>query len=81
MQTHGEYPGAPTGNYKVIVTKEEIVYDNSDPPQISGRFNHIEKKYQTNQSTDLTLEVTPATKSVELKVGKAVREAIAGPPG
>jgi hypothetical protein len=81
MRTHGEYPGAPTGNFKVIVNKEEIVYNNSDPPQITGRFNHIEKKYTTNQNTDLILEVKPDTKSAEFKVGKPVREAIAGPPG
>ena len=81
MRTYGEYPGAPIGNYKVIANKEEITYDNSDPPQITGRFNRIEKKYNTIQGTDLTLEVKPDTKSVELNVGKAVREIMAGPPG
>ena len=81
MRTHGEYPGAAAGNYKVVVDKEEVVYNNAEPPQITARFNHIEKKYTRISSTDLTLEVKPDTKSVELSVGKAVREAIAGPPG
>lgn len=80
IRTYGEYSGAPTGNYKVVVNKEEIVYDNGNPPQITGRFNHIEKKFTTTQ-TELTLDVKPDTKSAELKIGKQVREAIAGPPG
>ena len=75
-------PGAPTGNFKVIVNKEEIVYfDHVDPPQIKERYNHVERKYTMLPTTTLTVDVKPDTKSVELKVGKAVREAIAGPPG
>jgi len=81
MRTYGEYNGVPVGNYQVIVNKEENVYDNSVPPQIKESFNLIEKKYNAPHTTDLTVEVKPDTKSVELKVGKAVREAIARVPG
>ena len=82
IQAQGEFPGAPAGNYKVVVNKMELVYGEETPDApapITGRFNHVEKKYTMIQSTDLTLEVKPDTKSAELKVGKAVREAIAGP--
>ena len=82
IRTHGEFPGAPTGNFKVIVNKEEVITDDSSyPPRITARYNHVEKQYTTVQNTPLIVDVKPDTKSVELKVGKKVREAIAGPPG
>ena len=81
MITYGEYPGAPEGNFKVIVNKEENVFDNADPPQIKERYNLIERKYTLIQDTPLTLEVKKDTKVKELTVGKAVREALIGPPG
>ena len=81
IRTQGEFPGAPAGNYKVVVSKVELVYGQGDPPPITDRFNLIEAKYTAIPTTDLTLEVKPDTKSAELSVGKPVREAIAGPPG
>jgi hypothetical protein len=79
MQTYGEYPGAPAGNYKVVVNKSEDIYDD-DRKQVKESFSYVEKKYTSIQSTNLTLEVKPEAQTIELKVGKAVREAVAGPP-
>lgn len=81
IRAQGEFPGAPIGNYKVVVNKVEVVYGEGDPPPITGRFNLIESKYTMVPSTTLTLEVKADTKSAELKVGQPVRDEVAGPPG
>ncbi|MDR1384561.1 MAG: hypothetical protein LBJ67_12065 [Planctomycetaceae bacterium] len=80
LKTHGEYSGAPTGTYKIVVTKEEIVYDKSNPPQIIGRFHLVESKYANIVTTPLTIEVKPDTKSIEFDLGKVVHEKMETPP-
>ncbi|MDR1142095.1 MAG: carboxypeptidase-like regulatory domain-containing protein [Planctomycetaceae bacterium] len=74
LKTYGEYDGAPAGNYKVVVSKEEIVYDTSTPPQITGRFQLVERKYSSIQETPLMVDVNQDTEEITFDVGKSVRE-------
>lgn len=79
--TYGQFPGAPEGNYKVVVTKTETVNDMTvDPPKVLGVFSYIEKKYTQSSSTELTLDVKADTKTATFDVGKAVKDKQAAPP-
>jgi hypothetical protein len=80
LKTHGEYPGVPVGKYKVVVTKEDLVYNQSTPPQIIGRFHLVESQYANIVTTPLTIEVKPDTKSAEFDLGQSVREKMETPP-
>ena len=79
MKTHG-FPGAPIGSYKVVVSKEEIIYDNSTPPNVTERLNLVEKKYTSIRETDLKADVAEGMPTMTFDVGKAVREKMATPP-
>ena len=79
MKTHG-FPGVPVGSYKVVVSKEEIVYDNGTPPNVTDRLNLVEKKYTNIRETDLKADIAEGTATITFDVGKAVREKMATPP-
>ena len=79
MKTHG-FPGSPIGPYKVVVSKEEIGYDNGDPPQVTSRLNLVLQKYTGVSTTDLKIDVTADMKTAEFDVGAPVREEMATPP-
>ncbi|MDR1959855.1 MAG: hypothetical protein LBQ54_12565 [Planctomycetaceae bacterium] len=74
--TTENHDGVPLGKYKVTIEKEEIVYDDSNPPQITGRIPLIEKWYSEIQTTPLTLEVTPDVEKITFDIGQTVCENI-----
>jgi hypothetical protein len=76
IQTYGEFKGAPVGNYKIVISKEELVYDTSTPPKITERFHLVESKYTNVQQTPLSIDVKPDTGKATFDVGKSVREKI-----
>jgi len=84
VQTHGKFPGAPAGKYKIIVSKTENGTAGQAPvdmftPQMVQTFNLIDPIYANSATTILTLEVESSkTKKPypSFDLGEKVREAV-----
>ena len=84
VQTHGKFPGAPAGKYKVTVSKTESGPVGPAPvdmftTQITQTFNLINPEYAAPATTTLTVEVE-ASKSKKtyppFELGEKVREPV-----
>lgn len=87
LVTHGEYPGAPEGKYKLCVSK--IIHDDdvpvpSDPGEIPAwrekmkndppkTHTYVEEQYGSARTTPLRVEITSGSnKDFTFDLGKAI---------
>lgn len=82
MHTHGAYPGAPEGEFKVTITKNVVETAAIDPNAsasvtVSGgsSYDLVDASFKTKDSTPLSIVVSGKT-SEEFDVGAAVRDAV-----
>lgn len=88
LVTHGQFPGAPTGKYKVIVNKyerPESKYQNPTPGQSEDDFKALKEsedltayelvdpKYGKADTSDAIVEITDASPTASVDVGDPVR--------
>ena len=77
--TYGQFPGIPTGNYKVCITKQvlEGEMDYSDPASPRGNqqlFEVIDPVFKSGDTTTLQMEVAPKGKNhFDFDVGQPVK--------
>ena len=74
IKTHGDFPGAPAGNYKVTVLKREIEKSGGE-----GNFTEyylVESLYEAAETTPLQVEVGSETKEAEFDVGQSIRKKV-----
>jgi hypothetical protein len=86
LLTHGKFPGAPVGEYKIVVTKTEpsdkdLLKPNSDyNPEVHvvrskiTLFSFIEKQYTDITTTPLTIVIEKGKNVHNFDLGKAVYE-------
>ena len=77
VATYGQYPGAPLGEYKVTVTKNEQIMVAPSSAMGPGKFDTytlVETEFTREDTTPLTLHVVKGTKKYQVEVGKPVRE-------
>ena len=86
--TQGLFPGAPEGEYKVVVTKEEVVSEQTGTtvvrqgefgeetitPTIETVFTLVEKEYTDAATTPLSITIGKKGNNQTLDCGKPVRE-------
>ena len=86
--TQGLFPGAPEGEYKVVLSKEESVSESIGPvvapdpkadfiigtPSILTVFTLVEKQYTDAQTTPLSLTISSKGNDQQFDCGKPVRE-------
>ena len=76
VATYGQYPGAPLGEYKVTVTKNEQVMVAPPSAMGPGRFDTytlVEREFTQEDTTPMTLQVVKGTKKYQIDVGEPVR--------
>ena len=79
VQTHGKFPGAPAGKYKVTVSKTESGPVGPAPvdmftTQVTQTFNLVDPDYANSATTTLTVEVEAGKKAYPpFELGKKVR--------
>ena len=72
LRTHGRYPGAPAGKYKVCVTK--TMTDDEPLKNGSKRSYHvIGPEYDNPANTPFELEITSGKNAFEFNVPKTVK--------
>ena len=86
IRTMTQFDGAPEGSYKITVikTEEEKTGEVVKMSEVDGgatvpvvkTYNVVDKKYQSPQNSDLTLDVKSGKNVKTFEVGKAVRELI-----
>ena len=86
--TQGLYPGAPEGEYKVVVSKEESVSEQVGPAIVrQGEFgeetitptrltvySHVEKDFTDTATTPLSITISKKGNNQKFDCGKPVRE-------
>ncbi len=80
IYTHGQYAGAPEGNYVVTVTKQvveqaEVALSPSVMTQGGKAYDLVEEQYGSRDKSPLTLEVSGKT-TEKFDVGAAVRNEV-----
>ena len=87
--THAQFPGAPAGEYKIVVSKTESYQERPAQPKPGGDgtemipgtpiqiFGLVELQYIDIKTTPLTMTVKKGKNSKDIDVGKAIREKIA----
>ena len=84
IRTHGQYPGAPQGQFKVVVSKTEMEgggggYDETVPAkdrkplEPTKVYTLVAKEYTTRESTPLEIVIDGKKKSESFDIGKAER--------
>ena len=77
IKTHGDFPGAPAGKYKVTVMKQESDTNfEGQKPAMEGEvvgYYLVDPLYESEQTTTLLVEVGSGTKEATFDVGKPVR--------
>lgn len=88
LVTHGQYPGAPEGKFKVVVNKREepvSKYHTTAPGQTEEEFKAlkaaedltayelVDKKFGSAATTDAIVEFSEAKANATVDVGQAVR--------
>lgn len=83
--THGQFPGAPEGDYIIVITKEENeqeksdrkVYDDLgneiDAGGMISTFTCVEKEYTDAKTSPLKYAVIKGKNTREFECGKAIR--------
>jgi len=88
MFTQGLYAGAPEGDYKVVISKEEEVVEEAGPTVVrQGEFGEetftptrimvyslVEKEYAEAETTPLTITVGKKGNDQKFECGTSVRE-------
>ncbi len=80
--TYGQYPGAPEGEYKVVLNKVEIVGEanSEDGTAVQTEpieyYSLVETDYTTEEKTPLSLTVGKKSVSETFDVGKETRELV-----
>lgn len=82
--THGDFAGAPLGQYKVTITKN-VIENAPTPEQLNNpnfagpmgeAYDYVDLQYKTKASTPLSLEITTGKNSQEYDVGPSIREKV-----
>ena len=69
LKTHAQFPGAPLGEYQVVVLKtEEVPKGNT-----VDVFTLIDKKYAENDSTPLSITIGKKKNAEQFELGAATR--------
>jgi len=84
IYTHGDFSGAPVGQYKVIITKTIIEnapsQEQLNNPNFAGPmgtdYDCVDLQYKSQKSTPLSMEITSGKNSKEFDVGKAIHEKV-----
>lgn len=87
IHTHAQYPGVPTGEYKVVVSKSESVSTQLSAPPPEGAdetystlgneatlYSLVEIPYIEKETTPLRITIKKGSNAFEFDVGKPVRE-------
>ena len=81
IHTHGNYPGAPEGSYKVAVSKQIVGKKSRQPnvrsyvPSGGTAYNCVDPQYGKADTTPLTIDVKGKT-SAAFEVGAAIHEPV-----
>lgn len=76
MVTYGQFPGAPVGEYKIVVKKtvEEIITPASENKSgTSNIFSLVDVQYTKDDKTPLEIRIDAGKNRHALDVGKEVR--------
>jgi len=88
LVTHGQYPGAPAGKFKVTVTKQERPVSKIDPTGKSPEefaaeqaragedltaYDLVDRQFASASTTPALVELSAASPSATVDVGKSVR--------
>lgn len=84
IYTHGDFAGAPVGNYKVTITKNVIEGAPSqtdlENPNFAGpmgtAYDYVDLQYKSRRTTPLRIEITAGKNAQEFDVGPAIRETV-----
>ena len=80
--TYGQYPGAPEGEYKIVLKKIEIVGEVNSEDGTARQTEPIEyyslvgADYTTPETTPLTLTVGKKAVSENFEIGEEARELV-----
>ena len=87
--THAQFPGAPAGEYKIVVNKTESYQERPTQQKPGGDgtemipgspihiFGLVELQYTDLKTTPLTITISKGKNNMDIDVGKAIREKIA----
>lgn len=88
IKTHGQFLGAPAGNYKVTITKIETpTASNSSLENLNqathqdSSFDLVDPKFGSPAKTPLLIEVAEGSNEKEFELGPPARIKRKGPPG
>ncbi len=78
MKTHGNWDGAPAGDYQGMVTKEisekEAPTEAGGSVKIKGITNYVDKMYGDPVKSGLVAKVVEGENNFEFKVGEQITE-------
>ena len=72
IKTHGQFDGAPSGNFQVVVTKE----DSENDGKTVKTYSLVENQYTMQTTTTLTLEVGDSPVDATFDLGAPVRDLV-----
>lgn len=70
LSTHAQFPGAPQGEYKVVVLKAEEVYKGNSV----DIFTLIDKQYTDPETTPLSITIGKGNNTQQFDLGRSLRE-------
>ena len=82
VMTHGKYPGAPAGKFKVTVNKTQTEGSaTGNDPGVSSEvkmFDLVAAKYRAVTTTPIEVEISAGENTLDvIEVGSAVKDAAA----
>lgn len=86
LVTYGKYKGAPVGDYKITVSKKEVIIDRKGLPELNPdgepnpvtqtTFQLVENSYTQAGNTPLSCHIDKKNKLISIDAGKKIRQEI-----